>query len=1338
MKTAKLHKTAAALMLLALLILAPFAAQKVYAYLEECPPHEWILVDNIEPSCEMEGYRYYICVKCGESREETSPKLPHVLGDYVTTTPATCTSTGEAVAICQNCGQRQFVSLPVTDHTYGYWWTSLEPGCTSGGQRMRVCQVCGHEETEYLYPNGHSYGAWTTLQEATCTSYGSRTRTCYVCGDVQTESTPLAAHAYGPWNVTVEPTDRSAGTRMHACQVCGHEESESFDPEGTLRRGDRGDRVSALQTALNEHGCSAGAADGIFGQMTESAVRQFEETSGLPSDGVAWPAVQTLLFAVPEKAEDIIEPGLLSGHLRNGKIPAPSDGGYSMSLKISVACTCDAVYVPVGCFLEFDITINNRDVYGRTLSSVRLYATGHNSREGIGYLDLLASCGDLGPGETTEPIHVVYTVTEEDFDIGQLYLRWMAIGETPDGEMVVSNESEHGFIAWWQKVNPRFEGRDGTILLDMVQTSPVKAGYELGSDGLSEEITYQATVQNGSQEPLHFSCLRVYPSPTDIEGAFPVHLDEPIVIPPGGSTVQDVSFRVSADDILPGTEAEGLLGQAAPAFQAYADDSEVPNLRIASSKRVSFTYNLVPAGDGDGEGALDVFLAPESKSILTAGYMVGEEVVYAIEVTNQTDVVIQEVEVSDPLLGSNEDSFVAMIPEIAPKETETVYASYTVTPEDVTRTYIDNKVSASFVPGGSSSRKISWSNEVRVNTVPDEPAASLVLSLEATSSPANGQYYVEGEEISYRLEVGNQGNIPIDEDIRIYVALSPNGLDPYDTISGLSYSEAVDYYPTYTVKAGDAATGLVWNYAYAAYPGGGGEDILTFSNQLRLPAGPISPDSPYYDPTSPIPAWNGTWGGSESPESGNPSGGKKLPDEPGNPEPGNLPGGQEPSSGSGGQEPSSAPGGQEASGDTAQADYQLHLEVFQLQPASEFVSINDYGYCVDLNYLAKLTNTGNRPILYRITELWEGDPSSPKVSRETDWDTGVIIAPGETLTYYMMPFLSKNSIIPGSASERLSGLIPVTFIAYGHSAETGEAICTSNPVSLTYKVVSPGMEWADTINEAPAWTETGSITVTLDVPKEALLGEYYARNEAVTFTGRVTNRSDSALSDIELTDPLMGTNEDMTLDVIPVLGAGETYDFAYTYHITDADLSAMWSDHSVCASWIAADGATRLYARSNTVRLNTVFEDNPEDSYSIAMLLEMAASLPIEGFYKPNDVVPLKLTLTNTCSHTFVDMTAADSVLFPSSPLFTLEELAPAQSYTFDYEYHVTDEDAKAGEALGMVTLLSFDDEYQRTRIYTSNEVAIPAGKDKDQNKKSLVPPETLKAVQGFIAAMIK
>jgi peptidoglycan hydrolase-like protein with peptidoglycan-binding domain len=64
-----------------------------------------------------------------------------------------------------------------------------------------------------------------------------------------------------------------------------------------LSRGASGDAVKAVQNQLNAAGVPVGTVDGLFGPMTESGVRTFQSRYGLPVDGVVDPRTLARLVA---------------------------------------------------------------------------------------------------------------------------------------------------------------------------------------------------------------------------------------------------------------------------------------------------------------------------------------------------------------------------------------------------------------------------------------------------------------------------------------------------------------------------------------------------------------------------------------------------------------------------------------------------------------------------------------------------------------------------------------------------------------------------------------------------------------------------------------------------------------------------------------------------------------------------------------------------------------------------------------------------------------------------------------------------------------------------------
>ena len=79
--------------------------------------------------------------------------------------------------------------------------------------------------------------------------------------------------------VSISPTwvhfDRRFGTP--ACSTGGYP---------TIRRGSRGNYVCIAQDDLNTLGFRTGGVDGVFGEQTENAVRRYQTSRGLSSDGI--------------------------------------------------------------------------------------------------------------------------------------------------------------------------------------------------------------------------------------------------------------------------------------------------------------------------------------------------------------------------------------------------------------------------------------------------------------------------------------------------------------------------------------------------------------------------------------------------------------------------------------------------------------------------------------------------------------------------------------------------------------------------------------------------------------------------------------------------------------------------------------------------------------------------------------------------------------------------------------------------------------------------------------------------------------------------------------------
>ena len=94
---------------------------------------------------------------------------------------------------------------------------------------------------------------------------------------------------------TVKPPTTSSTSTTVAAPTVPTAPAEPAAPDGTLRRGDRGAEVLALQKDLRALGYWHGTSDQTYGYLTEQAVTAFQKVEGLSPDGVLGPATRAAL-----------------------------------------------------------------------------------------------------------------------------------------------------------------------------------------------------------------------------------------------------------------------------------------------------------------------------------------------------------------------------------------------------------------------------------------------------------------------------------------------------------------------------------------------------------------------------------------------------------------------------------------------------------------------------------------------------------------------------------------------------------------------------------------------------------------------------------------------------------------------------------------------------------------------------------------------------------------------------------------------------------------------------------------------------------------------------------
>ena len=321
-------------------------------------------------TCDRKGVEERKCSVCGKKKTRDIDRLPHTYGDWTVTRESTCSEKGERTRTCEKCGHVDVQAIDTLPHTYGDWTVTLEPTCTQEGARTHTCQICGFEEGEAVEKAPHDFGDWTVTLEPTCTEEGSQTHACAACGLEETEAVPRKGHRFGEWTVVAEMTDFSIGVRERACERCGELERQEQEPQPTYRKGDRGDGVKDLQGALNAGGFNCGAADGIFGNKTEAAVKAVEQAHDFEPDGIAWPGVQKWLGMVGGMGPgDDPLPGDINSTFGGGNptVPVFEDAGEVFSARRFVVTDIpdwdSAFYDGADVKVQLRLTIDNYSSY---------------------------------------------------------------------------------------------------------------------------------------------------------------------------------------------------------------------------------------------------------------------------------------------------------------------------------------------------------------------------------------------------------------------------------------------------------------------------------------------------------------------------------------------------------------------------------------------------------------------------------------------------------------------------------------------------------------------------------------------------------------------------------------------------------------------------------------------------------------------------------------------------------------------------------------------------------------------------------------------------------------
>jgi uncharacterized repeat protein (TIGR01451 family) len=183
-------------------------------------------------------------------------------------------------------------------------------------------------------------------------------------------------------------------------------------------------------------------------------------------------------------------------------------------------------------------------------------------------------------------------------------------------------------------------------------------------------------------------------------------------------------------------------------------------------------------------------------------YVLGETISYKITVKNNGNLTVTDITVTDENTGDE-----WTIDSLAPGDEKEYTADYTVTEADILAGSVKNVATAKGNPPDDDIPDPEDEDEVEDPT--EDPEGHLTVDKITTSKPKNPKGYEEGEKITYKITVTNDGNLTI------------TGITVKDDLTGDSWpvaslapGESKEFTAEYTVKAKDVP-GKVANVATA-------------------------------------------------------------------------------------------------------------------------------------------------------------------------------------------------------------------------------------------------------------------------------------------------------------------------------------------------------------------------------------------------------------------------------------------------------------------------------------------------------------------------------------------
>ena len=304
-----------------------------------------------------------------------------------------------------------------------------------------------------------------------------------------------------------------------------------------------------------------------------------------------------------------------------------------------------------------------------------------------------------------------------------------------------------------------------------------------------------------------------------------------------------------------------------------------------------------------------------------------------------------------------------------------------------------------------------------------------------------------------------------------------------------------------------------------------------------------------------------------------------------------------------------------------------------------------------ITYTFSVTNTGNTT----LTQIVVTDPM-----------TGLVISGGPIAT-----------LAPGATNNTITGTYIITQADIDAGKVTNSATATAkDPQGNDVTDVSGTTIMTDDSTETPV-TQNPKIALV----KTAVVGGNGNVGDTVTYTFAVTNTGNTTLTNVVVTDPMVGLN--ITGSPIASLAPGVTnLTITGTYTITQADVDAgkISNQATVTAKDPQNNNVTDL---SGTTVLTDDVTETPVGSRSTIALVKTATSISGTGTGLLGETITYTFAVTNTGTRTLTNATVTDlmsGVTIIGTPIASLAPGVTDSSITGIYV--ITQADIDAGSVV--------------------------------------------------------